>query len=144
MATTSRLAPRGTTAEEEEEAAPAPDPNLDAPLSAIDRLVWSTRQAFEGLGAVGPVWTPLLEGLLRDALDRWSRARAEIAETGLTTETGLGAVKPHPAAVQAAKAHDQLLGLLVQLGLTPLAYQRLRVERTDDDELDSFLRDTPA
>lgn len=105
----------------------------------VARLVAVTSQAFDRLGLSGPAIHPALRELFIDAAERWFAARASLKTIGPTVDSAFGSLKPNPCAVQAAKAHDQLLRLLEQCGLTPAAYLRLGARPDADDELDVFL-----
>lgn len=71
-----------------------------------------------------------------DAYSRWRSARQMIEEQGLTTETGAGNLKAHPATVVVHQAITEMRQFMNELGLTPSS--RTRVNQTKRDEPSEF------
>lgn len=65
-------------------------------------------------------------------------ALKQIADEGLTISSPTG-LKKHPAVTIASDARKDLIRLAGELGLTPIARQRLRVEPDQEDALGDFL-----
>lgn len=61
-----------------------------------------------------------------DAFSRWRRATDQVNTTGMVVTTVSGNLIQHPYQAAANKAHDQMLKLLVEFGLTPSSRTRVR------------------
>lgn len=62
-----------------------------------------------------------------ESYDRWRGCLDRITDTGYVTETDKGNLIQHPMLGVMNKAHDQMLKILVEFGMTPSS--RTRVQR---------------
>lgn len=75
-----------------------------------------------------------------DAYSRWLDARKLIEEQGLTTETGAGNLKAHPATAVVHQAMTEMRQFMVELGLTPSSRTRVnQVAKDEPSEFEKFL-----
>lgn len=75
-----------------------------------------------------------------DAYSRWRKAREMIEEQGITTETGSGNLKAHPATVVVHQAMTEMRQFMVELGLTPSSRTRVnQVKPNEPSEFEQFL-----
>jgi P27 family predicted phage terminase small subunit len=99
---------------------PPPPPRTLPPQA---RPIWrQIAAAAVGICTLTRADLPLLE-LLVTTLHTEAEARRALAAEGMTTQTGTGGRKRHPAAALAEAARSQALAMLREFGLSPKARQ---------------------
>lgn len=114
---------------------PAPDY-----LDDIAREEWSKMGA--KLLAAG-LLTPLDESALAaycQAFSRWRRAEEKVSQTGEIVRTPNGMLVQSPYMQIANRAHDQMMKVLVEFGMTPSSRTRVRAsKRQTANPLEKYL-----
>lgn len=75
-----------------------------------------------------------------DAYCRWRDARKAIEDEGMTTTTGAGNLKAHPATVVVHQAMTEMRQFMVEFGLTPSSRTRVsQVRPAEPSEFEKYL-----
>lgn len=77
--------------------------------------------------------------LYASTYEQWDEARRQVADEGLTYETPLGLMKPHPLLPTLKECRSQMSRLLAQFGMTPSSRSSLHVQGKVEDPLLAFL-----
>lgn len=75
-----------------------------------------------------------------DAYSRWRDARKQIEDQGITTETGAGNLKAHPATTVVHQAMLEMRQFMSEFGLTPASRVRVHAgQAREPSEFEKFL-----